>query len=167
MRICRIQTTGFAILHVPPPPSSQECLEDNIDESGFSADCKEELDNIIAKRVADFKLDTPLREACEGDLQDMCAVSLKAMDDDNKVKVSALNCLQQYKEELKSETCKAEVHRRMQRASRDIRFDEVLANACFDDRAKFCNDVQMVRGGGELQSGILHCNCTLSSLMPA
>ena len=47
----------------------QECLEDKIDESGFSADCKEELDNIIAKRVSDFKLDTPLREACEGDLQ--------------------------------------------------------------------------------------------------
>ena len=47
----------------------QECLEDKIDESGFSADCKEELDNIIAKRVSDFKLDTPLREACENDLQ--------------------------------------------------------------------------------------------------
>ena len=48
---------------------AQECLEDNIDESGFSADCKEELNNIIAKRVSDFKLDTALREACEDDLQ--------------------------------------------------------------------------------------------------
>ena len=76
----------------------------------------------------------------------MCASTLKAMDDDDKVKASALNCLQQYKEELKSEQCRAEVHRRTQRAARDIRFDEVLANACMDDRAKFCNDVQMVRG---------------------
>lgn len=79
--------------------------------------------------------------------QDMCATTLKAMDDDDKVKQSALNCLQQYKEELKSDKCKAEVHRRMERQSRDIRFDEVLANACMDDRAKFCNDVQMVRAG--------------------
>ena len=53
----------------PLPPPQQECLEDKIDESGFSSECKEELDGIIAKRVADFKLDTPLREACEGDLQ--------------------------------------------------------------------------------------------------
>ncbi|GAX77303.1 hypothetical protein CEUSTIGMA_g4749.t1 [Chlamydomonas eustigma] len=121
----------------------QECLEDNMEDSKFSSECKEELDDIIAKRVTDFKLDTTLREACESDLQDMCATTLKAMDDDNKVKRSALNCLQQYKEELKSEKCQAEVHRRTKRAARDIRFDEVLADACQEDRTKFCNDVQM------------------------
>jgi Golgi apparatus protein 1 len=76
--------------------------------------------------------------------QDMCATTLKAMDDDNKVKRSALNCLQQYKEELKIEKCQTEVNRRMKRAARDIRFDEVLADACQEDRTKFCNDVQMV-----------------------
>jgi Golgi apparatus protein 1 len=30
----------------------------------------------------------------------------------------------------------------MSRASRDIRFDEILANACQDDRKQYCNDVQ-------------------------
>jgi hypothetical protein len=29
----------------------QECLEDNMDESGFSEECKSELEDIIAKRV--------------------------------------------------------------------------------------------------------------------
>lgn len=38
----------------------------------------------------------------------------------------------------------AQVHRKMTRASRDIRFDEILANACQDDRKEFCNDVQPV-----------------------
>ena len=80
-----------------------------------------ELDSVIAKRVADFRLDTVLRESCETDLQDMCAASLKTMDDDPKVKKSALNCLQQYKDELKSEKCKQEVQRRMRRSSRDVR----------------------------------------------
>ncbi len=47
----------------------QECLEDHIDEADFSSECKEELDTIIAARVADFRLDTELREACEQDLQ--------------------------------------------------------------------------------------------------
>jgi hypothetical protein len=36
------------------------------------------------------------------------------------------------------------VHRKMQRMSRDIRFDDVLANACQADRKDFCPDVQPV-----------------------
>jgi len=38
----------------------------------------------------------------------------------------------------------------MMRAARDIRFDDMLAKACREDRAKFCNAVQPVggRGGG-------------------
>lgn len=50
-----------------------------------------------------------------------------------------------YREELKSSKCREEVHRRMKRAGRDIRFDDVLANACHEDRAHFCADVQPVR----------------------
>lgn len=38
----------------------------------------------------------------------------------------------------------AQVHRKMSRASRDIRFDEILANACQDDRKQYCFDVQPV-----------------------
>lgn len=97
-----------------------------------------------SQRVADFRLDTAMRDACESDLKNTCGTTLEEMDNDDKVKRTALNCLQQYKGELKNEKCKSEVHRRMQRAARDIRFDEVLANACYDDRAKFCNDVQPV-----------------------
>jgi len=126
----------------PGNMAAQECLEDNSDESGFSADCKDELDNLIAKRVNDFRLDVALRDACESDIKETCGSTLEEMDTDDKVKKTALNCLQQYKEELKNDKCKAEVHRRMSRAAKDIRFDEVLANACYDDRAKFCNDVQ-------------------------
>ena len=95
--------------------------------------------------MADFRLDVALRDACESDLKNTCGTTLEEMDNDEKVKLQSLNCLQQYKGELKSDKCKAEVHRRMQRAARDVRFDEVLANACYDDRTKFCNDVQPVR----------------------
>lgn len=62
-----------------------------------------------------------------------------------QVKKSAMNCLMQFKEELKSDKCRNEVHRRMQRAARDIRFDEVLATNCHEDRTKYCVDVQPVR----------------------
>lgn len=120
----------------------QECLEDHMDDSGFSTDCKEELEQTIAKRVQDFKLDAALREACETDLKDTCGSTLEEMDNDDKVKTTALNCLQSYKDELKSDGCKAEIHRRVSRQAKDIRFDEVLANACTEDRTTFCNDVQ-------------------------
>lgn len=43
----------------------QECLEDNMDDSNFSSECKEELTNVIAKRMNNFQLDVALREACE------------------------------------------------------------------------------------------------------
>ncbi|KAG1672451.1 hypothetical protein FOA52_013237 [Chlamydomonas sp. UWO 241] len=119
----------------------QECLEDNMDQAKFSAGCKEELDNILAERVADFRLDTPLRDACETDIQDTCGSTLAEMDQNEKTKTTTLNCLQQYEDELKDTACKAEVHRRTARASRDIRFDELLAEACQDDRAKHCSDV--------------------------
>jgi len=35
----------------------------------------------------------------------------------------------------------------MSRAGSNILFDEVLANACKDDRASLCNDVQPVGAG--------------------
>lgn len=55
----------------------QECLEDHLDEPKFASDCKEELDAVIARRVADFRLNTVLREACAGDLQEHCAATLQ------------------------------------------------------------------------------------------
>lgn len=55
----------------------QECLEDHLDEPKFASDCKEELDAVIARRVADFRLNTVLRDACAGDLQEHCAATLQ------------------------------------------------------------------------------------------
>lgn len=94
--------------------------------------------------MADFRLDTALREACVSDLKDSCSTTLEAMDSDEKVRRTALNCLMQYKDELRDDKCRAEVHRRISRAAKDFRFDEVLAKECYDDRTRFCNDVQPV-----------------------
>eukprot|EP00879_Flechtneria_rotunda_P000602 GHRR01000712.1.p1 GENE.GHRR01000712.1~~GHRR01000712.1.p1 ORF type:complete len:883 (+),score=207.41 GHRR01000712.1:2504-5152(+) len=120
----------------------QECLEDNMDKSGFSNRCRTALEDVIATRVADIRLDTGLQDACEEDLQTHCQVSLKEMEDDKEKRKTALNCLQQFKEELNSQECRDKIHRKTQRAARDIRFDDVLANACQEDRKNFCNDVQ-------------------------
>lgn len=41
-----------------------------------------------------------------------------------------------------------QVRRALVRASRDIRFNDVLANACSEDRKAYCSDVQPVSGPG-------------------
>eukprot|EP00798_Chlamydomonas_sp_ICE-L_P015369 gene15369-21453_t len=119
----------------------QECLEDNMDEDEFSSDCKEELEETISKRVQNFKLDKALRTACKSEFLDLCGTTINDMDGDEKTRDSALNCLQSNQEDIKSDDCKSEMHRRKERASRDIRFDEVLADACSEDRETYCTDV--------------------------
>jgi hypothetical protein len=73
---------------------------------------------------------------------------LAALTTDKAKFAAAMSCLQKKREELKSTACAEEVKRRTQRAARDIRFDDVLANACQEDRRQYCNDVQPVSGGG-------------------
>eukprot|EP00798_Chlamydomonas_sp_ICE-L_P012178 gene12178-15298_t len=125
----------------PGAMRGQECLEDNLEESSFSEDCKEELEATIAARVADFRLDAGLRAACEGEFESLCGITLEQMDDDKTVKERGLTCIQQFRDEIKEDKCREEVHRRLERESRDIRFDDVLAKACADDRAEYCSDV--------------------------
>ncbi|KAI8475756.1 MAG: hypothetical protein J3K34DRAFT_453290 [Monoraphidium minutum] len=119
----------------------QECLEDNMDEEGFSSGCKRDLGAAIAKRVDDFRLDAGMEDACEEDLKSTCSAGEDGMADKKK-RTAALNCLQTFKEELKSDECREKVHRAMVREARDIRFDDVLADACQEDRKTYCNDVQ-------------------------
>ena len=56
-----------------------------------------------------------------------------------------VQCLQDYRDELATPECRAQVHVLTKRASQDIRFDEPLADACFEDRTRLCDGVQPVR----------------------
>ena len=40
----------------------KDCLEDNREQPGFSAECKEEFEAMMEARAADFRLDSTLRE---------------------------------------------------------------------------------------------------------
>ena len=55
-----------------------------------------------------------------------------------------IQCLQDYRDELVEPACKEQVHVLTKRASQDIRFDEPLADACYEDRARLCDGVQPV-----------------------
>jgi Golgi apparatus protein 1 len=49
---------------------------------------------------------------------------------------------QDFRDELSQPACSKQVHILAQRAGQDIRFDEPLADACFEDRARLCDGVQ-------------------------
>lgn len=63
--------------------------------------------------------------------------------------------VQDYRDELATPECKAQVHKLSERAAQDIRFDEPLADACYEDRNKLCDGVQPVIA--------LHLKSTLSN----
>jgi hypothetical protein len=52
-----------------------------------------------------------------------------------------IECLQDYKEELSNDQCKASVHKLTERAAEDIRMNRPLADACYEDRKRLCEAV--------------------------
>ena len=53
-------------------------------------------------------------------------------------------CLQDSRKLLVDSKCKDEVHKVMARASEDIRFNQMLSEACLTDREVHCNTTQQV-----------------------
>lgn len=56
-----------------------------------------------------------------------------------------MSCLQDSRDMLMNMQCREQVHKVMARASEDIRFNQMLADACFNDREQFCSTTQQVR----------------------
>jgi len=127
--------------NMPPGQARvKDCLEANRNEEGFSAECKEEIDSMIERRVHDFRLDSRLRTACEADIYSMCAFfgDLDSVESDDS---SVIRCLQDYAQEITNPSCKQQVKKYQELASEDIRFDAPLADACYEDRRSFCSAV--------------------------
>lgn len=124
----------------PGNAAAKECLEEHREEEGFTQGCRDELDNMIARRVRDFRLDSRLQKVCEKDILNMCAwfEHLDSMDDDD---AGVVRCLQDYVREISNPACKKRVRRYKRLAAQDIRFNVPLADNCFEDRQKYCSNV--------------------------
>jgi hypothetical protein len=57
---------------------------------------------------------------------------------------AVMNCLQDFREEIRSDACKSQVHKYVELAAQDIRFDVQLADACYNDRMTLCAAVPPV-----------------------
>lgn len=78
----------------------------------------------------------------------MCAhvlIPLQDLDDMDTYDSTVINCLQDFNSEIQNTECKRLVKKYIVLASQDIRFDVPLAEACAEDRQKFCSSVAPVR----------------------
>lgn len=75
---------------------------------------------------------------------------LQDLDDIDTYDSSVINCLQDYSTEIKSNECKGQVKKYVTLASQDIRFDVPLAEACYEDRQKYCASVPPVSASDHL-----------------
>lgn len=53
--------------------------------------------------------------------------------------------VQDFRDSIKDDACRAQVHKYQELAAQDIRFNPSLADACFEDRTTLCANVPPVR----------------------
>eukprot|EP00201_Polytomella_parva_P015143 CAMPEP_0175066598 /NCGR_PEP_ID=MMETSP0052_2-20121109/16604_1 /TAXON_ID=51329 ORGANISM="Polytomella parva, Strain SAG 63-3" /NCGR_SAMPLE_ID=MMETSP0052_2 /ASSEMBLY_ACC=CAM_ASM_000194 /LENGTH=941 /DNA_ID=CAMNT_0016333331 /DNA_START=144 /DNA_END=2969 /DNA_ORIENTATION=- len=136
----------------PGSARAKDCLEMHMHDPNFSSECRVELENALARRAADFRLDSRLQTDCADDIERVCAFysdesvdgleGLSTGSGDVETYASITNCLQDFVDDLSSASCKARVQTYLSLSSQDIRFNSRLADACFEDRRKHCADVQ-------------------------
>lgn len=121
--------------------NTKECLEKKRHEPDFSPECKKTFEEMMARRATDFRLDSKLRELCRDDIEEVCGYEKDSLDSIAGYDGRVIECLQDYKEELVTEACKARVHVLTARAGEDIRMDRPLADSCYEDRKRLCKGV--------------------------
>eukprot|EP00798_Chlamydomonas_sp_ICE-L_P015210 gene15210-21287_t len=149
----------------PGNSRAKDCLEDNRAE--LSEPCKAEIDNMIERRVRDFRLDSKLRTACEDEIFNICAY-FGDLDDVDTFDPLIVNCLQDYKQEIKNQkcvqqvkkygsarvirclgnkrpslspTCRATLFDEEVRFSENIDFQFPMKAACKKELDKYCSDI--------------------------
>ncbi|CAI5474497.1 unnamed protein product [Closterium sp. Yama58-4] len=140
-RACLDDKRRFCPDVLPGDARVKDCLEEHRSEPEFSKTCKAEFDKMMERRAVDFRLDASLRKYCHKDIVETCYPDAEDISDVANWDSKVMECLQDYKEELKDPRCRQQVHRLTKRAAEDIRFDHPLHDACQPDQEKLCKDV--------------------------
>lgn len=59
-------------MFLPGNARVKDCLEQHRLKDDFSAECRDELESMMAERATDVRLDSNLRSACEEDITRTC-----------------------------------------------------------------------------------------------
>ncbi|CAI5528209.1 unnamed protein product [Closterium sp. Naga37s-1] len=140
-KACLEDKRRFCADVVPGDARVKDCLETHRHHSDFSKPCKEEVEKMMERRASDFRLDTGLRKYCHRDIVETCYPDADDISDVASWDSRVIECLQDYRRELKDPRCRQQVHLLTQRAAEDMRFDHPLQQACQEDREVVCAGV--------------------------
>ena len=111
------------------------------------------MTNTVPKTAAAF-LHSMLQAPCLSTSMQSWVKFRVALQELDESEGQIVACLQDSRDMLMNMQCREQVHKVMARASEDIRFNQMLADACFNDREQFCSTTQQVSFGFLLQ--LLH-----------
>ncbi|CAI5969484.1 unnamed protein product [Closterium sp. NIES-64] len=140
-KACLEDKRRFCADVVPGDARVKDCLEAHRRDSDFSTPCKEEVERMMEHRASDFRLDPGLRKYCHRDIVETCYPDADDISDVASWDSRVIECLQDYRRELKDPRCRQQVHLLTQRAAEDMRFDHPLQQACQEDREVVCAGV--------------------------
>lgn len=120
----------------------KDCLEEHRLEPKFTSECRSEIETMMRRRAGNYQLDPELTKACDKDINKTCTYPSTSGGLEDVHSSSVMLCLVDHHEELQVQECRDAVHRVMKRASQDIRFNDKLAKACYQDKQKLCKDVE-------------------------
>eukprot|EP00873_Tetraselmis_striata_P011681 jgi/Tetstr1/431945/TSEL_002252.t1 len=140
-QVCLPEKRKHCAKVVPGANRAKDCLEDHMHASDFDEHCKAALEEMQERRAADFRLDATLRDVCMEDIDEVCGYEKESLDSIANYDGRVSNCLMDYRDEIMRPECQARVHKMIAVAAGDIRMDIPLADACHEDRTKYCADV--------------------------
>eukprot|EP00850_Spirogloea_muscicola_P014522 SM000105S13867 [mRNA] locus=s105:179263:185692:- [translate_table: standard] len=138
-RACLNDKRKFCNDVTPGDARVKDCLESHRLDPDFTTSCKTEFDRMMERRASDFRLDPTLSKYCASDIE-MCNFDKEQSGEENW-DAKVIQCLQDFREELRDPKCRQQVHRLTKRAAEDMRFDRPLAEVCQADRKKHCSNV--------------------------
>jgi len=110
-KACLADKKQFCPKVKPGSNRAKDCLEDNMEKSGFSEQCKKELDAMRERRATDFRLDATLRKLCRDDIEEVCGYEKESLDSIASYDGRVSNCLMDYRDEIMKPACKSYVHK--------------------------------------------------------
>lgn len=119
----------------------RRCLEEKLDHSDMSKECKDEVVRDMNRMATDYRLNWRLNHACEADINKLCA-NVCSTQPGQVCGGLVLNCLQEKQDNITSQACQDEVFYYELMGVSDFRNDVILAEACRNDVEQYCKDVE-------------------------
>jgi len=129
-----------------PQSAKVGCLLDYMHDTDMDAGCYQRLEDETEKRTKSIAFNPGLMRECKADLERIQAAH--ACKTGVQMDGSSIECLIQFRGEVTSPTCKAQVLSTLRRQSNDVRAKPGMSTACASDIKLLCAGI--VPGGGRL-----------------